>query len=214
MLSKFVIFIPLIMMGCTTINSTSRQEKERVEVSMHKIRTDLEEIKHDLNTHQMELHILEGKLVNHDDSISILKEETFDEYATMLKTLEEKTSQLDKKIDRMEKKQTEILQDFKKYQDHSKEMYMALTEYKSKFLELEKFMRQQNNVIKEMKQVKDDLTSLLDTKGSYIVKAGDSLEKIAKKHQISIEMLKKANHMQSDLIVVGQELVIPNQENH
>ncbi len=44
--------------------------------------------------------------------------------------------------------------------------------------------------------------------GTYIVKAGDSLWKIASHHQLSVEDLKKLNHLVSDTIYVNQKLVI------
>ena len=43
----------------------------------------------------------------------------------------------------------------------------------------------------------------------YKVKPGDSLEKIARTHKISVEKIKKLNGLDQDLIVVGQELKIP-----
>lgn len=45
--------------------------------------------------------------------------------------------------------------------------------------------------------------------GSYTVVSGDSLSLIAKKFNISTEVLKKANQLSSDVIYVGQKLVIP-----
>jgi LysM repeat protein len=44
---------------------------------------------------------------------------------------------------------------------------------------------------------------------TYRVKAGDSLEKIARAHQVSIQSLKQANGLTTDRIIVGKNLVIP-----
>ena len=43
---------------------------------------------------------------------------------------------------------------------------------------------------------------------TYIVSAGDTLSQIAVKHKVSISSLKRANNLTSNLIKVGQELVI------
>ena len=43
---------------------------------------------------------------------------------------------------------------------------------------------------------------------TYIVSAGDTLSEIAAKHKVSISSLKRANNLTSNLIKVGQELVI------
>jgi LysM repeat protein len=44
---------------------------------------------------------------------------------------------------------------------------------------------------------------------SYVVKSGDNLSKIAKKHGVSLKALKAANNMSTDHIKVGDKLKIP-----
>lgn len=52
-----------------------------------------------------------------------------------------------------------------------------------------------------------------DTSGNnYVVSKGDSLWSIAKKFNISVEELKAANNLSSNLLNIGQNLVIPMQE--
>lgn len=50
------------------------------------------------------------------------------------------------------------------------------------------------------------------TKATYTVKSGDTLSEIATKHHTSVDKLKSINHLDSDLIVVGQKLVL--NDNH
>lgn len=45
--------------------------------------------------------------------------------------------------------------------------------------------------------------------GAYVVKAGDSLGKVAQKHGVKISALREANKLSGDMIRVGQKLVIP-----
>ena len=45
--------------------------------------------------------------------------------------------------------------------------------------------------------------------GSYKVKSGDSLGSIAKRHQLSVAALKKANQLTSDQLKIGQQLWLP-----
>ncbi len=47
------------------------------------------------------------------------------------------------------------------------------------------------------------------TSGTYVVKSGDTLTKIARQHGISVASLKTANNLKSDLINGGQKLKIP-----
>lgn len=45
--------------------------------------------------------------------------------------------------------------------------------------------------------------------GSYTIKAGDNLTKIAKAHKTTVANLKKINNLKSDLIVAGKKLKVP-----
>ena len=47
----------------------------------------------------------------------------------------------------------------------------------------------------------------------YIVKSGDSLWSIAKKYDISVDELKTFNNLSSNLLSIGQQLQIPQEEN-
>jgi LysM repeat protein len=44
---------------------------------------------------------------------------------------------------------------------------------------------------------------------TYVVKSGDTLTKIAKKHGVSLKALRAANNMSTDHIKVGDKLTIP-----
>ena len=47
---------------------------------------------------------------------------------------------------------------------------------------------------------------------TYIIKSGDTLYGIASKYNISVDNLKKANNLASNILQVGQTLIIPNNE--
>ena len=47
---------------------------------------------------------------------------------------------------------------------------------------------------------------------TYIIKSGDTLYSIASKYNISVDNLKKANNLASNILQVGQKLIIPNNE--
>jgi LysM repeat protein len=44
---------------------------------------------------------------------------------------------------------------------------------------------------------------------TYVIKPGDTLERIAKAHGTSVKALKAANHLKSDRIVAGRKLKLP-----
>ena len=46
-------------------------------------------------------------------------------------------------------------------------------------------------------------------KRTHVVQSGENLWKIARKYKVSIDALKKANHLETDKLRPGKELVIP-----
>ncbi|MBS0627520.1 MAG: LysM peptidoglycan-binding domain-containing protein, partial [Verrucomicrobia bacterium] len=85
-----------------------------------------------------------------------------------------------------------------------------------KIAELEKTVQHQNALLTEIVQLKSSLTSLTNSLQKtgredtvYKVKAGDSLEKIARLYKISVTALKEENELSNNKIIIGQELKIP-----
>jgi len=214
---KLFSFLPLFLIlflfaGCSAINSSPKEERAKTEMALRKMRTDLDEVKHDLNSNQMELHILEGKVLNQDTSLASLKEQTLDQQqakihsaVSLLSGLEKKTSHLEKKID-------DALSDIRKLTLHANETTTALTQYQDKINEVEKHIVQQNLKLGEVSAIKNTIKELLKSTTqtfTYTVKNGDTLERIAKTYSTSVETLKRINKVQDDVIYPGQELLIP-----
>ena len=61
-----------------------------------------------------------------------------------------------------------------------------------------------------MSKETDNITDTQSTKGSktYTVKSGDSLSLIASKYKTTVDSLKRANNLKSDMIKPGQKLII------
>jgi LysM repeat protein len=80
---------------------------------------------------------------------------------------------------------------------------------------LEQDILSQNRRFDELAKLKGNIETIAKSLGNesyktYKVRPGDSLEKIARSHKVAVERIKKFNHLEKDLIGVGQELKIPN----
>ena len=93
-------------------------------------------------------------------------------------------------------------------------------QYKTKLQDVEKVFSstQQSNEknINNLKVALESMMALVKHKGNsftssklYTVRSGDSLERIARKNNTTVEKLKEVNKLTSDLIITGDELRIP-----
>lgn len=200
----------LILTGCGATGS-SKGEKHQMELSLHKVRTEVEEIKHDLNTYEIEHHVLEGKLIDQEQTIGALKQQIGELNSGKLDSFVQELQNLEKKLNQTSKKQEKIINDIRQLSSHANDTTTALAQYKDKISQFEKAIQTQNSQLQEIVKIKESLTKLAhaETSNTYIVKSGDSLEKIARDHHTTVEKIKRLNGMNSDLIVVDQQLLLP-----
>ncbi len=202
--------LTLIFSSCSMVGSSPKEEKHQLELTLHRIRTDLEEIKHDMTSYQMQLQILEGKIIAGDDLITSVKERLQDNQKSAWNQLEYQISLLEKKTKALES-QSETLSSQLGYLNHyASDTTKALTQYKEKLKDLEKTLAVNIETIEQIKNKKNSPSSKSDRPHkTYVVRPGDSLEKIARIHETTIDELKKLNQLNHDLIIVGQELIVP-----
>ena len=58
------------------------------------------------------------------------------------------------------------------------------------------------------------INNYLNANNKYIVKSGDSLYAIAKKYNTTVDEIKRLNNLSSNLLSIGQELIISNNQNN
>jgi LysM repeat protein len=208
--------VSLLVGACSPIKTSSKDEKLQLELTLHEVQINLDDLRHDLNCFKTDFQIIEGKIGNQENQIEGVKQKQVAQTLTMVDTLSEKIKVLEAKISQADKSQQAEISDIEKLSFHAKETSSSLSQYKEKLGELETKVIAQSKRFDEVKKLKDTLeaiaTSLkINNEGfsSYKVKAGDSLEKIAKINKVTVDQLKKVNNLDQDLIVIGQDLKIP-----
>lgn len=91
-------------------------------------------------------------------------------------------------------------------------LYSIAKELGTSIDELKNFNNLKSDILQVGQILLIPITSENET--TYIVKSGDSLYSIAKKFNISVNELKNANNLTSNLINVGQTLKIPQKESN
>ncbi|MCH9612360.1 MAG: hypothetical protein S4CHLAM102_08470 [Chlamydiia bacterium] len=218
-LAPITFSLVLCALACTSCNGSNNACSDRYdsEMTLHQIRSDLEEIKHDLNTQQMQVSILEGKILNHEDTLSNLKRDTIDAQVQKIDALRRQVLTFEKKSAFFESKLSESLNELKKLTSFAHDTNRTFSQYRDKIAEMEKNISIQNQAIEEMLKLKQNLKEFTgvrqqatkETHVTYQVQAGDSLGKIAARFHSTPEQLMQMNQLESDLIYAGQELKVP-----
>lgn len=187
--------------SCSPLRSSPNDEKHQLELTLHEVQTSLDDLKHDINCFQTELQILDGRIKYFENALASLKQHDLEKQQTKIDQISQTIQNLEKKWTSFEKSHLTEAKDLQTLSSHANETTAALTQFKDRINELEQEIFSQNRKYDEIAK-----KTLI-----YKVKPGDSLEKIAKAHKTAVEKIKKLNHLDHDLIVVGQELKIPNE---
>jgi LysM repeat protein len=204
--------------SCTPIKSSSKDEKVQIEISLHEVQINLDDLRHDLSCFKTDMQILDSKINSQENQMESIKQKQISQSLAKIDGLLEKIKKLENKMLGFEKNQNKSVAKVENLSLHSKEVISTLTQYKEKISEIEGVASSQAKRLDEVQNLKTILDKVavslkLNADGfcSYKVKGGDSLEKIAKTNKITVEKLKKINGLDQDLIVIGQDLKIPKQ---
>ena len=167
------------------------------------LRIELDDLKHALTTTQVELNLLDERLRKQDNSKGkTLSSESL--LSSQITTLEKRIGNLEKTFDKVA---TDL-----------RALNTSVAQTLSKIQNLEGDLTSHDKRLDEVAKLKGTLTSISKAIGqrsadepttatkSYRVKAGDSLEKIARVHHVTVDSLRKLNNLSNDKIVIGQEL--------
>lgn len=213
MIHLILIVICLTLGSCSSQQLSARKVNHENNVALEELRIEVADVKHALHSTQVELRILEEKVKNNQTSKTAAKESNQSNLALQLANLE-------KKFLHLEKIQDKFTSDLRQISVHANQSATAFSQYKDKLRELEQDIAAQNKRLDEVVKLKSTLTSISkaikeknedasDSFRKYRVKPGDSLERIARSQNTSVEAIKRINQLDSDRIVVGQEIKIP-----
>jgi LysM repeat protein len=139
---------------------------------------------------------------------------------------------LQNRMDKIESSLQALTDDLKQIKSHSNQTATTLAQYRTSLADLEKSTSTQRDNVVNLESALHSLMDLYQTKsvgGSkaeialadtaaitstskarYKVKAGDTLDKIARENKTTVSELKRCNQLKKDdLIIVGQELALP-----
>ena len=206
---KRFIFLSLfsLIAGCSPLKTSPHDEKHQMELTLHEVQTNLDDLRHDIHCFKTELQIVDSRICQFESSKLIEP----DKIQAKLDHLSQQIQNLEKKWISTEKTRESKEKELNLY---ANETTAALIQCKSRTDDLEKVLTHNQKRFEEIAKLKSKLETLIQIiqsdEKTYKVKMGDTLEKIAKTYQTSVEKIKSMNHLQNDIIVIGQELKIPS----
>lgn len=189
----------LFLMSCSTQFAMRKEEAaDPRNALIEELRVALVETKQELSAQKIDLELLENKL------------------AQLGKRLDT-NAQPNQRLIYLEKAQERTAQDLRTLNQHTKETVDALSELRQQLGAIDQRLREGGERLSELAHLRNTLSQLTKTIANngqnvakiHRVRAGESLEKIARNYQTTIEEIKKVNGLSSDKIFDKQELKIP-----
>jgi len=208
--------IPLFFFAsCSPLRTSFNDEKHQWELKLHEVLTNLDDLKHDINCFQTEIQILDGRIKYYENALASLKQQDIEKQQVKIEQIVRDLNALEKKWSSYEKSQDGTKGDMQQLASHANETTTALSQFKNRIQELEQDILSQNRRFEDLAKLKGNLESIAKSIKPaykiYKVRPGDSLKKIASAHHTKVDRIKKLNDLEQDLIVVDQELKIPNE---
>jgi LysM repeat protein len=198
-----------------------RYQGDQTAIALREMRDTLDDMRHEVSNHEHEIKTYEEKIRNLETIIESFSTQTQDTAQAHKEALKDSSANLEMKINSLETTAKGLVADLKQFKAHANETASTLTQYKQKLIDLEKILELQNQNMENLQNAFKSLTEILQVKSSvitstsapsgnmYKVASGDSLEKIARKNQTTIQAIKEINGLANDRIIVGQTLKMP-----
>lgn len=222
-----VAFAGNILPGASLFAVRNRFYDDENAVIIKEMRDSIDDVRHEVNNHESEIRTFDEKLQNLESIIDGVRDQLHDSSQAHKEQIKGNSANLDAKITALEALSKGLVSDLRQFKTHANDVSTTLVQYKQKIADLEKVIEQQSQNIDHLQAAMRTLMEAFQTKdagsnkssssavadlasaGTYRVKSGDSLEKIARNYQISVSYLKELNGLSHDRITVGQVLKVP-----
>lgn len=188
------------------------------------VRDTLSVLRHEVQNHDAEIKMFDERVNNQEVTLTSLRQQIQDGNQANKESIKTGLNSLENKIAGLEASNKGLVEDLQQFRKHANESSTALAQSKQRIAELERTLALQSQTLVHMQEALESLMEALQLKEGkgkkavagtasdgkkYRIKAGDSLEKIARAHHTTIKALKEVNGLNTDEIVAGRTLEIP-----
>lgn len=209
-LKSLSIALNLLFLPSCLSSKHMRAQEIQTDLAIREMRSELEDHKYQMNRLEVELQIVEGKADSQNSSIQRLRQELVRLNKNEDHLVQTTLARYREELERMGSIEGSLTKDLLKLKEHTQEVLATLAQFKAKIDDNEKEIMLQSRYVDHLKDSLEELLKYVDQSAAgsvfYIVQAGDSLHKIADDNRVSVKEIKKLNHLNSDLIIIGQKL--------
>jgi LysM repeat protein len=193
--------------------------------AVREMRATLDDVRHEVDNHEAEIHIFENRLSTQEITLDSLRQHILDATQANKEMVRSSSNDLETKVNSLDNTFKGLVADLKQLKNHANDSSALIERYEQRIAKLEKVVDVQNRNIAALEAALHSIASAFDLKETaipssagattssagkvYVVKPGDSLEKIARQNGTTIKAIKELNQLSSDKITVGKKLALP-----
>lgn len=196
-----------------TLAAAAPQQDPSLPYRMHTCESDIDQLQKRQETLESQIDSLQNKLTALSDAADsskgvsqqklALTDSSIERLSKELSSLRDYSKTMSDSVNTLQKRLTEVEQESKHNSAHAEKLEAALRS-------LTKLIQGQTTAASSSSAESSSSTSETGNSTTYKVKSGDSLGKIAKAHNTTVDTLVKLNDLKPDArILIGQELKLP-----
>lgn len=197
--------------------------RDNLNATLNQLRTSVVDLKNNVQNHETEIRTFEEKLHTQESSFEALREQLVAASEELHVLTKNNSVNLESKVASLDTGLNGLVADVRQMKTQANDTVTVISQYKQKLGEIEKLIDAQNQHMAQLEAALKSMMAVIQgssdaspssqsvtlSGNTYKVQPGDTLDKIAKKHNVSLKALKDANQLANDRIIVGQNLKIP-----
>src|SRR3990167_5078263 len=131
---KRFIFLSLfsLIAGCSPLKTSPHDEKHQLELTLHEVQTNLDDLRHDVNCYQTEIQILDGRIKYYETALASLKQQDLEKQQVKIEQLLHQVQALEKRWSSLEKTQENKSHELERLLSYANESTAALSQFKDR----------------------------------------------------------------------------------
>lgn len=202
---------------------------DNLTLTLRQLKNGLTDLKHEMRNHESEIRLFDNRLKSQESTFEHFKQQLAEDVQAQRDfvrasnvNIEGKTETLNQSLKNLETMFRGLMADVRQIKTQANESVNVLGQYQQKITELENLIQTQNQQMQNFEAALQSMMEVWEAKETakeiasrplegqtYKVQSGDSLEKIARLHKVSVQALREVNQLTNDRIIIGQTLKIP-----